>query len=72
MTNASAARLFGSMPKQSTPAFDIPILLCPACEKRRPMTIKSVAQHLRARDGAEIEYRCATCGAFERKTIKPA
>lgn len=74
MTNASAAtsRLFGSIPKRQIPALDVPIVLCPACEKRRPMTIRRINPHLRGRDGSDVEYGCATCGVSERRTVKPA
>jgi hypothetical protein len=70
--SAAAAGLFGSMPRRPGPVLDIPIVLCPACEKRRPMTIRRITPHMRARDGSEVEYGCATCGASERKTVKPA
>jgi hypothetical protein len=26
---------------------------------------------LRIRDGVDVEYSCTTCGASERKTVKP-
>jgi hypothetical protein len=70
--SAAAARLFQALPSSPTTLLDIPIVVCPACEKRRPMTIKSITPHMRQRNGAEVEYSCAECGARERKTVKPA
>jgi hypothetical protein len=46
-------------------------VLCPVCEKHRPMTIKSITPHLRLRNGAEVEFFCAMCGASEQRTVKP-
>lgn len=68
----SATRLFRAVPAKSAPELDIPILFCPDCKKRRPMTIKTIVPYLRMRDGAEVQYVCATCGASERLTVKPA
>ena len=69
--SAAATSLLRSMPRKPAPALDIPIVLCPVCEKRRPMTIKAIVPHLRMRDGADVEFRCMACGALERKTVKP-
>jgi hypothetical protein len=72
MTSSMAtAGLFRSMARRPQPEFDIPIVTCPRCEKRRPMTIKRIVPHMRKSDGAEVEYRCATCGMTERKRVEP-
>lgn len=63
---------FWSVPGKSAPILDIPIVVCPACEKRCPMTIKSISPRMRMRDGAVVEYFCATCGVSQRKTVKPS
>ena len=68
----SSTRLFRAMPAKSAPELDIPIVFCPDCKKHRPMTIKTIVPYLRMRDGAEVQYACATCGASERLTVKPA
>jgi hypothetical protein len=71
ITSAASTSRFKSMPRKSAVELDVPIVLCPNCEKPRPMTIKAIVPHLRMRDGAEVEYSCAECGALERKTVKP-
>lgn len=72
MTHAPAATdLFRRMARTSSPELDIPLVTCPVCEKRRPMTIKAIVPHMRASEGAEVEYSCTVCGAAERKTVKP-
>jgi hypothetical protein len=72
MTHSSAAAgLFGSIARKPQPELDIPIVTCPSCEKRRPMTIKRIVPHMRKGDGAKVEFRCATCGMTERRTVKP-
>jgi hypothetical protein len=35
------------------------------------MTIRKVVPHMRASEGAEVEYACATCGKTERRSVKP-
>jgi hypothetical protein len=72
ISSAAAVGLFRSMPKKPARALEIPIVVCPVCEKRQPMTIKSISPHLRTRDGVDVEFSCATCGALERKNVKPA
>lgn len=69
---AAATGLFRAMPAKSVPELDIPIVFCPDCTKRRPMTIKTIVPYLRMRDSADVEYVCVTCGASERLTVKPA
>ena len=72
MTRTSAAAgLLRSMARTPPPQLDIPLVTCPACEKRRPMTIKRVVPHLRASHGANVEFGCASCGAAERRTVRP-
>lgn len=72
ISSAAAAGRARSMPEEPAPGLDVPIVVCPVCEKRRPMTIKSITPHLRVRDGVDVEYRCTMCGASERKAVKPA
>ena len=48
------------MNKQS-PA-GIPIIFCTACNKA-PMIAKTISQHLREKDGVDIEFACPRCGA---------
>ncbi len=69
---AAATRLFRTMPAKAAQELDIPIVFCPDCKKHRPMPIKTIVPHLRTRDGADVEYVCATCGASERMTVVPA
>lgn len=44
----------------SQPA-NIPLVACPACEKKPLMVIKSVTPHARSRE-ADVEFVCASCG----------
>jgi RNase P subunit RPR2 len=57
------------MAKPSSPHLDIPLVTCPDCEKRRPMTIKSV--RVRSGEGTEVEYACSACGTTERRIVRP-
>ena len=41
---------------------DIPIIFCSACNKA-PMIAKTISQHLREKDGVDIEFACPRCGA---------
>jgi RNase P subunit RPR2 len=41
---------------------DIPIIYCRACN-RAPMIAKTFNQHLREKDGIDIELECPHCGA---------
>jgi hypothetical protein len=69
--SAATAGLFRSMARTPSPELDIPLVTCPVCEKRRPMTIKSIVPRMRASDGADVEYLCAACGATHRQAVKP-
>ena len=69
---AATTRLFRAIPVKSTRELDIPILFCPDCKKHRPMTIKTIVPRLRMRDGVDVEFVCAACGASERTTVTPA
>jgi hypothetical protein len=72
MTDSSASTgLFRSMARASSPVLDIPLVTCPICEKRRPMTIRRISHRMRTSDGAEVEYQCAVCGEVERRSVKP-
>ena len=72
MTRTSAAAgLLRSMARTPPIELDIPLVTCPVCEKRRPMTIRKVLPHLRAGNGAVVEFGCASCGATERRTARP-
>jgi hypothetical protein len=72
MTDSSAPTgLFRAMARAPSPELDIPLLSCPVCEKRRPMTIKSVSPRLRTSAGARVEYQCVMCGEIERRIAKP-
>jgi hypothetical protein len=64
--------LFGAMARAPSPELDIPLLTCPVCEKRRPMTIKRISPRIRTSEGAKVEYQCAVCGEIERRIVKPA
>lgn len=66
-TETGLLRAFAGTP---SPELDIPLLTCPKCEKRRPMTIKRVVPRMRASEGAGVEYRCSSCGATEHRTVK--
>jgi hypothetical protein len=44
-----------------TPA-DIPIIFCKACNKA-PMIARTINQHLREKDGVDIDFECPHCGA---------
>jgi hypothetical protein len=69
---AATTWLFRPIPVQSAPGVTIPILFCPDCMKHRVMTIKTIVPHLRTRDGVDVEFVCAPCGASKRTTVKPA
>jgi hypothetical protein len=72
MTSSStAAGLFRAIARRPSPELDIPLVTCPDCEKRRPMTIKKVVPHMRSSERAEVEYGCTECGATMRRTVKP-
>jgi DNA-directed RNA polymerase subunit RPC12/RpoP len=69
--SSSAAGLLRAIARAPSPELDIPLVTCPDCAKRRPMTIRKVVPHMRASEGAEVEYACATCGKTERRSVKP-
>jgi hypothetical protein len=48
---------------------DIPIISCPVCVKRRPLTIKTIVPRMRAGGGARVAYLCFGCGATEHRTV---
>ena len=51
---------------QTPDSSDIPIIFCKTCNKA-PMIAKTFNQHLRGKDGIDIEFECPRCGATHGK-----
>jgi RNase P subunit RPR2 len=47
---------------------DIPIIFCKTCNKA-PMIAKTFNQHLRGKDGIDIEFECPRCGATTTEKV---